>query len=456
MLQAVKENIMTKSHHTDAQQYTLVVGLGVTGVSVVRYLHESGNNIVVVDSRDQPPGMHMLNKNYPDIELHTGEFDSSLFVGAENIIVSPGVSLKEPALLAAKNKGVKISGDIDLFAQEVNAPVIGITGSNGKSTVTALVTAMAKRADIDAVMGGNIGVPALDLISEEHDLYILELSSFQLETMDALYIDVAVVLNISPDHLDRYDSLDSYVQSKKIIYEHAEKFVVNRDDINANKKLLARDCVIGFTLGKPEVGDYGVCDHKGERWLCYGDEMLMPEGRLKIKGQHNVANALAALAIGTAMDFPVESMLDALADFGGLDHRTQWVAEINNVQWFNDSKATNVGASVAAIEGLPGMHVLIAGGESKKADFEQLKLVAKKHLRAAVLIGCDAEIIEKSLCSEVPVVHAPDMKSAVIKAAELARSGDNVLLSPACASFDMYDNFEHRGEVFMQCVKDLS
>lgn len=459
MLQAVKENIMTKRHLSVEQPYTLVVGLGITGMSVVRYLHKSGGNIagkniVVVDSRDQPPESKALSKNFPDVELRTGDFDAGIFIAAENIVVSPGVSIKEPALLAARQQGVKISGDIDLFAQEAMAPVIGITGSNGKSTVTALVTAMAKQAGVDAVMGGNIGIPALDLIAEEHALYVLELSSFQLETMDSLYMEVAVVLNLSPDHLDRYDSMDSYVHSKKVIYQHAEKFVVNRDDIKASQKLPPRDCIIGFTLGKPESGDYGVCKHKGEMWLCNGKEMLLPASRLKIKGRHNVANALAALAIGTAMDFPGKAMLDALVNFSGLAHRTQWVADINGVHWFNDSKATNVGASIAAIKGLPGMHVLIAGGESKGADFEPLKSIAKKHLRAVVLMGRDADIIEKALCGEVQVIRVADMKDAVIKAAELAQPGDNVLLSPACASFDMYRNFEHRGAEFVKAMRE--
>jgi len=460
MLQAANENIMTKPHLTVEQPYTLVVGLGVTGMSVVRYLHDSGNNIVVVDSRDQPPGREALSKNFPDVELFAGDFDTDIFIKAKNIIVSPGVSVMEPALQAARAKGVKISGDIDLFAREIAVPVIGITGSNGKSTVTALVTTMAERAGIDVAMGGNIGTPALDLISEEHELYVLELSSFQLETMEDLVVEVAVILNISPDHLDRYDSFDSYVLSKRAIYAHARKIVVNRDDVQVSREIPECERVIGFTLNVPgemsAADDFGVCEHSGEKWLCHGKEMLLPASRLKIKGQHNVANALASLAIGAAMGFPGDAMLDALVNFRGLDHRTQWVADINGVHWFNDSKGTNVGASVAAIEGLPGLHVLIAGGEGKKADFGPLKLVAKKHLRAVVLIGRDADMIEKALCGEVPVRHASDMKDAVIAAAELAQPGDNVLLSPACASFDMYRNFEHRGEVFMQAVLGLA
>lgn len=445
---------MTKSRLTNEHAYTLIVGLGVTGLSVVRYLRGLGENVVVVDSRDLPPGMKVLREEYPKVVLHTGQFEPELFLNAHRIVVSPGVPMSEPALRLAKDSGIEITGDIDLFAHEVTAPVVGITGSNGKSTVTTLLSAMIKSADMKVGVGGNIGTPVLDLVSEEADLYVLELSSFQLETLASLPMEVAVILNISPDHLDRYDDISSYALSKQVIYENARKLVVNRDDDLASQGIFSGKQVIGFTLHEPDDGDFGVRRYDAELWLCRGQEKLLPVLALKIKGLHNVANALAALAIGSLLDIPLQPMLRALEEFAGLEHRTQWIAEINGVNWFNDSKATNVGASLAAIEGLPGTHVLIAGGESKQADFSPLKRVAKGWLRAVILMGRDADIIEKALDNVVPVVHAVDMDDAVKKAAELAQPGDNVLLSPACASFDMYKDFEHRGAAFIQSVQE--
>lgn len=454
MLQVRLKDIMTKSQTKKDHAYTLVVGLGVTGLSVVRYLHGLGEPIIVVDSRDIPSAMKMLKQEYPDVVLHTGKFEQDIFINARRIVVSPGVPLSEPVLRIAKDQGVEITGDIDLFAREVTVPVVGITGSNGKSTVTTLLSAMIKSAGINVSMGGNIGTPALDILSDEADLYVLELSSFQLETLASLPMKVAVVLNISPDHLDRYDNHASYALSKQVIYENAANLVVNKDDVLASQNLPSGKQTIGFTLNEPDDNDFGLRCYGDVSWLCRGQEKLLPVASLKIKGQHNTANALAALAMGSLLDIPLKPMLDALENFCGLQHRTQWLAEINGVHWFNDSKATNVGASLAAIEGLPGMHVLIAGGESKQADFSPLKQVAKDRLRAVVLIGCDADTIEEALDNIVPVVHAVDMDDAVKKAAELAQSGDNVLLSPACASFDMFQSFEHRGAAFIQSVEE--
>jgi len=443
------------SQKTKEHIYTLVVGLGVTGLSVVRYLRGLGESIVVVDSRDIPPGVKVLRENYPDVPVHTGAFDVELFVKARRIIVSPGVPITDPVLQKAKEHGVEITGDIDLFAHEVAVPVVGITGSNGKSTVTTLLTAMIRKAGINVAMGGNIGTPALDLLAEPKDLYVLELSSFQLETLQNLPMEIAVVLNVSADHLDRYESVDSYALSKRAIYDMATKLIVNRDDFLACKQLPKREKIIGFTLNKPAHGDFGVRVINDEICLCEGDKKLVSAQSLKLKGQHNIANALAALAMGRLLDLSMPAMLEALIEFEGLEHRTQWVAEIDGVQWFNDSKATNVGATIAAIKGLPGKHVLIAGGQGKNADFSALHAVAKKHLRAVILFGKDADVIENVLKNSVTVCRVRDMQAAVIKAAEQALSGDNVLLSPACASFDMYRNFEHRGNMFMQAVKEI-
>jgi UDP-N-acetylmuramoylalanine--D-glutamate ligase len=432
-----------------------VVGLGLTGLSVVRYLHRLGESMVVVDSRDIPPALNEFKRAFSDIPLYTGKFDRRLFVNAQRIVVSPGVPLSDPALQQARENSVEITGDVDLFAHEVEAPVVAITGSNGKSSVTTLLTLMASKAGIDAVAGGNIGLPVLDLLNDPKQLYVLELSSFQLETLHRLPMAAAVVLNVSPDHMDRYADVNAYAMSKQSIYENASQAVVNRDDDYVSKMLNHAQNVTGFTLGRPVAGDFGLCERDGEQYLCAGDELLLSTADLKIRGQHNYANVLAALALGSSIGLPMTAMLDAVREFPGLEHRTQWVAKINDVNWFNDSKGTNVGATLAAIEGLPGKHVLIAGGQGKGADFLPLRNAARQRLRAVVLIGEDAEKIAQAIDRVVPVEFASDMKDAVHLASGLAQPGDNVLLSPACASFDMFRGFAHRGEVFMKAVEAL-
>lgn len=440
---------------SDAHAYTLVVGLGMTGLSVVRHLHELGESIVVVDSRDIPPALNEFKQSFSDIPLYTGNFNSKLFINAQRIVVSPGVPLSDPALQQARDGGVEITGDIDLFAHEVDAPVIAITGSNGKSTVTSLLALMAKKAGVNAVAGGNIGLPVLDLLNDPKELYVLELSSFQLETLHSLPMAAAVVLNVSPDHMDRYADVNAYAMSKQVIYENASHAVINRDDAFVSKMLNHQNNAIGFTLSKPVAGDFGLCEKQGRQYLCVGDEILLSTAELRIRGQHNYANVLAALALGSSINLPMQAMLDAVKEFPGLEHRTQWVAEINDVNWFNDSKGTNVGATLAAIDGLPGKHVLIAGGQGKGGDFLPLRNIAEQRLRAVVLLGEDAEKIAQAIDQVVPVKIASDMSEAVRIASELAQQGDNVLLSPACASFDMFQGFAHRGEVFMKAVEAL-
>ena len=443
------------SKHAQTQGYTLVVGLGLTGLSVVRYLSALGESLVVADSRDIPPNLQILQQNYPHVRVHTGVFDNKLFTAARRIIVSPGVPMADAALQAAQQAGVEIVGDIDLFANEARAPVVGITGSNGKSTVTALISLMLQQSGKRVATGGNIGTPALDLLRQPADVVVLELSSFQLETLHRLPMKTAVVLNISADHMDRYADMGAYIASKLAIYQQAEQAVVNLDDSVLAAQSLPNNKVLGFTLGISDDNVFGVDDVNGERYLAFASEPLIPIDRLKIKGDHNIANALAALALGKQMMLPMTAMLTALQSFAGLPHRSQWVAEINGVNWYNDSKATNVGAAVAAIQGLPGMHVLIAGGEGKGADFSALAEPVKKHVRAVVVIGRDAKRVAEALAGAAPVVFAADMRDAVQQAQQLAQTGDNVLLSPACASFDMFDNFEHRGDVFMKAVRAL-
>jgi UDP-N-acetylmuramoylalanine--D-glutamate ligase len=436
--------------------YTLVVGLGKTGMSVVRYLHALGESIVVVDSRDIPPGLNALKKDYSDVEYHTGKFDKKLFTNAHRIIVSPGVSLAEPVLLEAKNNHIEIIGDIDLFAHEAQAPVIGVTGSNGKSTVTSLLAAMAVDAGLNAVACGNIGVPVLDALNDDVDLYVVELSSFQLETLQYLPMKASVVLNISADHLDRYENISAYASSKHIIYAHAETLVVNRDDELASKVVDTDKAQVSFTQEIPGEDEFGLRkDASGVMSVCFGDRRLISADQISLKGTHNLQNVLAALAMGYSIGLPVEKMVETLKTFEGLPHRTQLIAEVDGVRWINDSKATNVGAAIAALVGLPGKHIWIAGGEAKDADFSDLTDVVGEHCRAVVLFGKDADLIRAVMPQGIAIASASDMSSAVHTAQSLAKSGDNVLLAPACASFDMFDNFEHRGEVFIDEVNNL-
>lgn len=447
-------NVMTVN--LEQSVYTLVVGLGKTGLSVVRYLRALGEAVIVVDSRDLPPGLARLKNEYAEVDCFTGRFDESLFVKARRIIVSPGVPLAEPALVAAKNSGVEIIGDVDLFSHEVQAPVVGITGSNGKSTVTTLLALMAKQTGKNAVASGNIGLPVLDSLDDDVDLYILELSSFQLETLQYLPMKVAVVLNVSADHLDRYESLSAYASSKQIIYDNAEVLVLNKDDALASRVSVSAKKQIKFTLGEPEDNEFGLVDNDaGSSALYLGKQRLIAVDELGIKGTHNVQNALAALALGHAIGLPMIGMLNTLKEFKGLSHRTQLVATINGVDWINDSKATNVGATIAALVGLPGMHVLIAGGDAKGADFSELTDIIEKHCRAVVLMGKDAARIASIIPKDILVEQVVDMHSAVLTAQAFAQPGDNVLLAPACASFDMFNDFEHRGDVFVAAVESL-
>ncbi len=438
-------------------EYILVVGLGVTGLSVVRFLHAQNKNIVVIDSRNKPPGVEELEAEFPDVTLCLGGFDEAVFMAAKKIIISPGVSLHEPVIQHAIKQGVRVVGDIELFAQQVNVPVIAVTGSNGKSTVISLLGAMAQTAGINAIVGGNIGVPALQIISSNADLYILELSSFQLESLHSLRPVAAAVLNISPDHMDRYESYEEYIRTKKHIYKKCKVAVINRDDSRVSDMQAGHSLVSGFTLNEPEHGDYGIRKFNGEAWLCKGGKQLITEKSLKMSGRHNIANALAALALGEAANLPLSDMLIALTKFTGLPHRTQWIAEKNHVTWVNDSKGTNVGATLAAINGLQANNklMLIAGGIAKNADFMPLRSAVCEKVRTVILIGKDAPQIEQVLQGCVPVFYAKDMQDAVNIAADLSHPGDSVLLSPACASFDMFNSYEHRGEMFVEAVEDL-
>ena len=437
---------------------TLIVGLGNTGLSVARFLHRRGIPFAVTDSRATPPGLAAWRKEFPDAPLRLNGLDAEACTQARQIIASPGVSLREPALAAAQAQGVEIIGDIELFARHAHAPTVAITGSNGKSTVTTLLGVMAEGAERAVRVGGNLGTPALDLIdAAEPELYVLELSSFQLETTHTLNAAAAVVLNITPDHMDRYPDFAAYSAAKQRVYRGNGVMVINRDDAPVVSMVDSRRDCIGFTLAEPQGNDFGIRSVHGERWLAHGASQLLPVTALRIKGNHNIANALAALALGTAVGLPLRAMLDALQAFTGLPHRSQWVTEHAGIAWYNDSKGTNVGATLAALSGLgatlgTGKIALIAGGDGKNADFSVLRDAVTRYARAVILIGRDAPIITAALDATVPLMQAHDMKDAVRKAQQIAHAGDAVLLSPACASFDMYSGYEERGRIFTAAV----
>ena len=435
---------------------TLIVGLGTTGLSVARHLLARGEPFRVADSRAQPPGREELARLAPGVAVHAGPFDARVFAAARRLVVSPGVSVREPAVAAARAAGAEILGDIELFARTASAPVVAITGSNGKSTVTALVGEMARAAGIRVGVGGNIGTPALDLITEPAPaLYVLELSSFQLETTESLAPAAAAVLNVSADHLDRYGDLEGYAAAKARILSRAATAVINRDDPRV-AAMSGGERRVSFGLDAPGPGQWGLVMRDGEIWLACGEIPWMAESRLRIPGRHNTANALAALALGEAVGLPRPAMVEALMNFQGLPHRCQWVARIHGVSWYNDSKGTNLGATLAALTGFSGPLVLIAGGQGKGQDFAPLRDALAGRTRAVVLLGEDAPAMAAAIGDAVPVVMAADMPAAVAEAARLARAGDSVLLSPACASLDMFENFMHRGEVYMAAVRELA
>ncbi len=442
-----------------SDQFRIVVGLGKSGMSLVRHLARRGLPFAVADTRVNPPELATLKAEYPDVQVRCGELDVEFLCTASELLVSPGLAISTPVLQEAAARGVKLSGDIELFAGEAKAPIIAITGSNAKSTVTTLVGEMAVAAGRTVAVGGNLGTPALDLLADDVELYVLELSSFQLETTEQLNAEVATCLNISEDHMDRYSGLPAYHQAKHRIFRGARQVVVNRDD-RLSRPLVADDLPTWtFGLGKPDFKGFGLFEEKGEKYLAFQFDALMPVRELKMRGAHNQSNALAALALGHAVGLPFEPMLETLRQFVGLPHRCQWVGQRGDVSYYDDSKATNVGAALAAIEGLgadiDGKLVLIAGGDGKGADFSALRAPIARYCRAVVLLGRDAQRLADALADATTLVHVATLGDAVQRAAECAEAGDAVLLSPACASLDMFKNFEERGRLFAAAVEAL-
>lgn len=443
-----------------SDHFRIVVGLGKSGMSVVRFLAQRGVAFAVADTRDNPPELVTLRRDYPQVEVRCGELDVDFLCRADELYVSPGLALATPALQAAAARGVKLSGDIELFARNAKAPIIAISGSNAKSTVTTLVGEMAAAAGKRVAVGGNLGTPALDLLDDSIELYVMELSSFQLETTDNLGAEVATVLNVSEDHMDRYSGLPAYHLAKHRIFRGARQVVVNRQDALSRPLMSEGLPCWTFGLSQPDFKAFGLREDNGEKYLAFEFENLMPVRELRIRGAHNQSNALAALALGHAVGLPFDAMLATLRTFAGLEHRCQWVREHQGVNYYNDSKATNVGAALAAIEGLgadiTGKLVLIAGGDGKGADFSGLRAPVAAHCRAVVLLGRDAEQLAAALGDATALVRVQTLEEAVQRCAELAQPGDAVLLSPACASLDMFKNYEERGQLFAQAVEGLA
>jgi UDP-N-acetylmuramoylalanine--D-glutamate ligase len=459
----------------------VIVGLGRTGLSCARHLRSLGWRIAVTDTRAKPPELDRLRELFPDVRVSVGGLDVRLLDDAVCVVASPGLSLKEPFFRQAVARGLEIVGDIELFARVVDAPVVGITGTNGKSTVTTLVGRMAQRAGVRARAGGNLGEPALDLLGAgaNTELYVLELSSFQLDTTTSLDLRAATVLNVTPDHLDRYSSVGEYADAKARIFARCDTAVINLDDPLVVAMPRPGQRTLGFSLRAAIGADYScmaesglrpfqpadqrrdfgppaVASIDGDWWLARRGEPLMKVAAMKIKGLHNAANALAALALGEALALPLPAMLAELAEFPGLPHRSQWVADVNGVAYINDSKGTNVGATLAAVGGMRGPLVMIAGGDGKNQDFAPLAEAFRGKVRHTVLIGHDARAIGLALQGVCAVEFCGTMEEAVRAAARAAKPGDVVLLSPACASLDMFRDYTHRGAVFTQAVKELA
>lgn len=438
----------------------VVAGLGISGVSAVNFLHEQGYQVAVTDSRPTPPGYDQIPAG---VKTSFRQLDQELLLQAEEIILSPGLAPQLPEIQAAIAKGISVVGDIQLLRRATDVPIVAITGSNAKSTVTTLIGLMAKDAGKKVAVGGNLGRPALDLLKDQPELIVLELSSFQLETTSHLNAEVAVVLNMSEDHLDRHGNMLGYHQAKHRIFQGVKKVVFNRDDALSRPLVPDTTPMQSFGLNAPDLNQYGVLrDGDGMLWLARGLQRLIKSSDLYIQGMHNVANALACLALGEAIGLPMESMLETLKQFKGLEHRCEYVKTVHDVRYYNDSKGTNVGATLAAIDGLgaaievkKGKVALILGGQGKGQDFGPLRSSIEKYAKVVVLIGEDAPVIEQAIQGATKILHAATLKEAVELSQRETQAEDVVLLSPACASFDMFKSYNDRGQQFVACVNSL-
>ncbi|MDH2020037.1 UDP-N-acetylmuramoyl-L-alanine--D-glutamate ligase [Acinetobacter ursingii] len=438
----------------------VVAGLGISGVSAVNFLDEQGYRVAVTDSRETPPGHDQIPA---EVKTSFGQLDLELLLQAEEIILSPGLAPQLPEIQQAIAKGIPVVSDIQLLRRATDVPIVAITGSNAKSTVTTLIGQMAQDAGRKVAVGGNLGRPALDLLKDQPELIVLELSSFQLETTSNLNAAVAVVLNMSEDHLDRHGDMFGYHKAKHRIFQGVKKVVYNRDDSLTRPLVPDQTPMQSFGLNAPDLNQYGILrEDNGTLWLARGRERLIKSSELYIQGTHNVANALACLALGEAIGLPRDSMLETLKQFKGLEHRCEYVKTVHSVRYYNDSKGTNVGATLAAIDGLgaaiepqQAKVVVILGGQGKGQDFSLLKDSVAKYVKAAILIGEDAPILQTALQGSTELIQAQSLKQAVELAQAKTIEHDVVLLSPACASFDMFTGYPDRGRQFVACVNTL-
>ncbi len=437
----------------------LVAGLGKTGVSVARYLRRKNKPFIAFDTRAQAPSVTEFINEFPDVPVYTQHVPDEIIGQLSDIIASPGLSLDTPFLKKAMQMGIAVYGDIECLAREIHAPVIAITGTNGKSTVTTLVGEMAKAAGYKVAVAGNIGTPVLDMLHDEHqyDLWVLELSSFQLDLTYSLAPIAATILNVSPDHLDRHHTMEAYTQAKQRVYHQAQVALFNREDFYTVPTIEANR--ISFGIDAPEKNNWGLITQEDKIYLAKGSTCILSVDSVLIKGVHNWLNALAASALVDAAGISHQHITSVLTSFTGLPHRCQWVRTLDGVDWINDSKGTNIGATISAINGIGGSMqgkiVLIAGGQGKGADFSELAQPIADYVRSIILIGEDADKIEAALAHVVPISRASSLDNAVVVAKSQAKPGDVVLLSPACASLDMFRDFNHRGEAFASLVNGL-
>lgn len=457
---------------SDRQYRTLVVGLGATGLAAARYLTGLGEHVLVIDSRPNPPGLDALRESHPEIPIELETLDPRWLEGASRVVLSPGLDVHIAIASEARRRGIELLSDIELFARAARAQVLAVTGSNGKSTVTTLTASMLNACGVSTLAGGNLGPPALDLLESSREpedapeAYVLEISSFQMETTDSLRPLAAAVLNVSADHLDRHGDLEQYGALKAKLLRAADYAVFNWDDPLVRR--MGESCAqaIPFSIETPLERGWSIVEAGGHRYIARDRQPLLATSALSMHGAHNEANALAALALtalfietsGRQPDAALAALAAAIAElkrFPGLPHRCQPVAEKAGVQYIDDSKGTNVGATVAALAGLAGPLVLIAGGLGKNADFTALAAAARGKVKAAVLIGQAAPELANAFADVCPTHRADDMPAAVRAAAEAAAPGDTVLLSPACASQDMFRDYRHRGEAFAAAVEGL-
>jgi UDP-N-acetylmuramoylalanine--D-glutamate ligase len=449
-------NMDIEPRDCSAEPAVLVMGMGITGASCARYFAARGMAAEFVDTRERPPGLEAIMDAMPDARVRTGEQPAELSPAIRKLVVSPGVDLQSPLMAAARQREIEILSDIDLFTAECTGRIVAITGSNGKSTVTSMLGSMLNDVGWSVVTGGNLGTPVLDLLGRDTEVYVLELSSFQLERSKLIPATVAVLLNLSPDHLDQHHDMASYRAAKARVYGACQHAVLNRDAAHLAALIPPGTPVTSFGLSQPAGGELGIQSSSRGECIACGPNLLLSVDEFPLLGRHNLANALAALALGSVLGADVRGLAQALKRYRGLPHRMEVLATTDGITWVDDSKATNVGAAVTSIQSVADPFVLIAGGDAKGASFEALASAMEGRRCAAVLLGRDAAAMAGALDHVCDVTTVETMHEAVTTAKTIARSGHTVLLAPACSSHDMFANFAERGEIFAAAVEEIT